>query len=55
MKWGPIVLIIVGVVFLAGNLKLIDLRDLAKVLHTWWPALLILIGVIGLVNRGSRK
>ncbi len=55
MRWGPVVLIVVGVVFLANNLGLLDLRELRAVLHTWWPAILIVIGVVGLMSARSRR
>ncbi len=55
MRFGPIVLILVGVVFLAINLGAFQMRQLMDLLHTWWPAILIVVGVIGLLGKGARK
>lgn len=41
---GAIALIVVGGVALASNLGLFDV-DLGQLLRTWWPVLLILLGV----------
>ncbi|WP_374338602.1 LiaI-LiaF-like domain-containing protein [Methyloversatilis sp.] len=48
---GSIGLIIVGALLLASNLDLFSLRELADLLGTWWPALLIAAGIAGLVKR----
>lgn len=48
-----IVLIVLGVVFLLGNLDIID-ADIGDLISTWWPLILILLGVIGLFQaRGT--
>ena len=39
-----IVLVIAGVLLLAANLGLLHL-DLAEIARTWWPVVLILLGV----------
>lgn len=49
---GPILLIIVGALLLLSNLGLIHLGQLKSVLKQWWPALLIVIGILQL-KRGS--
>ncbi|WP_291988945.1 DUF5668 domain-containing protein [Candidatus Accumulibacter sp. ACC007] len=41
---GAIALIVVGGLALASNLGLFD-ADLGQLLRTWWPVLLILLGV----------
>ena len=47
------VLIVLGVVFLLGNLDIINV-DIGDLLSTWWPLILILLGVIGLFQaRGT--
>jgi len=46
---GPIVLIVLGVVFLLSEFDLIRFRDIAR----FWPVLLILIGAYSLFNRFS--
>ncbi len=47
---GPIVLIILGIVFLLGNLHMISWARLGNVFAHYWPALLILWGVIKLIE-----
>jgi len=46
----PIVLIVLGVLFLAHNLDFIQWRQLREVLWTWWPLILIALGVGQLVR-----
>ena len=45
---GPILLIVVGSLLLLSNLGLIHLGQLKAVLKEWWPALLIVIGLLQL-------
>lgn len=47
----PIVLIILGVAFLASNLGLISFGELRLLLGTWWPLILIALGIAGLARR----
>jgi DUF4097 and DUF4098 domain-containing protein YvlB len=47
---GPLVLIILGVVFLLGNLHMISWLRLGTLFAHYWPALLILWGVIKLIE-----
>jgi hypothetical protein len=47
----PVVLIVLGVAFLASNLGLISFGELRQWLATWWPLILIAIGVAGLLRR----
>lgn len=47
---GPLVLIILGVVFLLGNLHLLSWMRLGTLFAHYWPALLILWGVIKLIE-----
>ena len=42
---GAIVLILIGSVFLLVNLGVLPIRDLAHLLATWWPLILIAVGV----------
>ncbi len=42
-----LVLIALGVIFLLGNLDIIDV-DIGDLVSTWWPLILIAIGVTGL-------
>lgn len=47
----PVVLIVLGAVFLAANLGLISFGELRQLLARWWPLILIAIGVAGLLRR----
>jgi hypothetical protein len=48
-RFGAIVLIVVGVLFLLSNLNLIP--RLGPLLHEWWPLILIVVGVGLLFKR----
>jgi DUF4097 and DUF4098 domain-containing protein YvlB len=48
---GPIVLIILGVVFLFGNLRMISWARLGTLFAHYWPLLLILWGIIKLIEH----
>ena len=50
----PIVLIVLGVLFLAHNLGYIRLAELKNLIATWWPLILIAIGVAALVSRDGK-
>jgi hypothetical protein len=43
-NFGALALIAIGGLALAGNLGLFDV-DLGQLLRTWWPLLLIILGV----------
>jgi hypothetical protein len=49
----PIVLIIVGLLFLAHNLGFLAFRELRELIGTWWPVILIAVGISGLLSRGK--
>jgi hypothetical protein len=49
----PITLIVVGVVFLAHNLGFLAFAQLRELVGTWWPAILIAVGVGGLISRNK--
>ena len=51
IPFWPLVLITIGVVFLASNLGLISFGELRQWLATWWPLILIAVGVAGLFRR----
>lgn len=53
-KIWPIVLIVLGVLFLAHNLGYIGFRQLRELLATWWPLILIAVGVASLLNREKK-
>ena len=41
---GAVVLIVIGSVFLLDNLGLADI-SLGRLIRTWWPAILIVVGI----------
>lgn len=45
---GPILLIVIGILLLLSNLNLLPMGQLKALLKQWWPALLIVIGIIQL-------
>ena len=47
----PIILIVVGLLFLASNLGYLQWFELRRFLATWWPLILIAIGVEQLLRR----
>jgi len=47
----PMVLVILGVLFLAHNLDFIQWRQLRDILSTWWPLILIALGLAQLARR----
>lgn len=50
----PVTLIVVGLLFLAYNLGYIRFAELREIISTWWPLILIALGVAGLVQRYGR-
>jgi hypothetical protein len=47
----PSVLIVVGILFLAYNLGYIRFSELKDIIGTWWPVVLIALGIAGLLQR----
>ena len=47
----PITLIVVGALFLAYNLGFLRFAQLKELIATWWPLVLIALGIAGLVQR----
>jgi hypothetical protein len=47
----PITLIVVGVLFLAYNLGYLRFAQVADLIGTWWPVVLIALGIGGLLQR----
>jgi hypothetical protein len=47
----PVTLIIVGVLFLAYNLGFLQFHQLKELISTWWPLILIAVGIGGLMQR----
>jgi DUF4097 and DUF4098 domain-containing protein YvlB len=52
---GPVVLILMGVLFLLGTMGILDIHSLGRLFARFWPALLILWGVIKLIEYEQAK
>jgi hypothetical protein len=52
---GPVVLILMGILFLLGTMGLMDLHHLGSLFAHFWPALLILWGVLKLIEYEQGK
>jgi DUF4097 and DUF4098 domain-containing protein YvlB len=52
---GPIVLILMGVLFLCGTMGILEIHNLGRLFAHFWPALLILWGVIKLIEYEQAK
>jgi predicted membrane protein len=50
LSWGGLVLVALGLLFLADQLDWFEFGDL---IGTWWPAIFIVIGLGQLVDRGG--
>ena len=46
----PIVLIVMGLLFLGYNLGYLRFSELKDIIGTWWPLILIALGIAGLVQ-----
>ena len=47
---GSLILILIGLVFLAINLDLVPVEQLRTLLATWWPVVLIVVGVFAMLR-----
>jgi hypothetical protein len=47
---GAVILILLGVIFLLINLDIAPAAELKKMLTTWWPLLLIVVGVLAIMR-----
>jgi Putative adhesin len=52
---GPVVLILMGVLFLLGTMGVLEIHSLGRLFAHYWPALLILWGVLKLVEYEQAK
>ena len=52
---GPLVLIIIGTVFLLGTMKVLSVSRLAHLFASYWPLLLILWGLIKLIEHQQAR
>jgi hypothetical protein len=53
--FAAILLIAVGSLLLLSNLGYIKIANLAGLIHTWWPLILILVGVSMFITRWRRS
>ena len=51
-NFGPLILILAGALLLLSNLDILPLGHVKKLAATWWPLILIIIGVLQLRKRG---
>ncbi len=51
-NFGPVILILFGALLLLSNLDILPLGKVKALAATWWPLLLIVIGVVQLRKRG---
>lgn len=52
--FGAIVLIVVGSLFLLSNLGMLHV-NIGELFRTWWPAILIALGLSMIFTPGPRK
>src|SRR3984957_5326758 len=52
---GPVVLILIGLMFLFGTMGIMDIHRLGSLFARFWPALLILWGVLKLIEYEQAK
>ena len=52
---GPVVLILMGVLFLLGTMGILEIHSLGRLFARFWPALLILWGVLKLIEYEQAK
>jgi hypothetical protein len=46
-------MVVLGILFLAHNLGYLGFSQLKAILATWWPVILIALGLAGLLSRGK--
>src|SRR6516164_11069078 len=52
---GPLVLIIIGFVFLLGTMRVLSVGKLAHLFASYWPILLILWGVMKIIEHQQAR
>src|ERR1700687_1510969 len=52
---GPVVLILMGGLFLMGTMGILEIHSLGRLFAHYWPALLILWGVLKLIEYEQAK
>jgi energy-converting hydrogenase Eha subunit C len=53
--FAALALIAIGSLLLLSNLGYIKIANLAGLIHTWWPLILILVGVSMFITRWRRS
>ena len=53
--FAALVLVTVGIILLLSNLGYLQIDNRAALLHTWWPLILILVGLGMAVSRWKRN
>jgi energy-converting hydrogenase Eha subunit C len=52
---AAIALIIIGSLLLLSNLGYLKIANVAELVHTWWPLILIAVGISMFLNRWRRN
>src|SRR5271156_753165 len=52
---GPVVLILIGILFLMGTMGILEWHGLGSLFARFWPALLILWGILKLIEHEQAK
>jgi len=52
---GPVILILMGILFLMGTMRIMDIHHLGSLFARFWPALLILWGALKLIEYEQAK
>ncbi len=50
LHFGALILILIGVIFLSINLDLVPVEQLKTLLATWWPLVLIVVGIAAMLR-----
>jgi hypothetical protein len=53
--FAALALIIIGSVLLLSNLGFLKIANVAELVHTWWPLILIIVGVSMFITRWRRS
>ncbi len=57
LYWG-LILVVIGGLFLAGNLGFLDFEFTPRMLRTYWPLILVILGgsiVVNSIGRSQKK
>ena len=53
--FAALALIVIGSFLLLANLGFLNIANVAELVHTWWPLILILVGVSMFITRWRRS